>query len=66
MWEVIEGIENAQRIQDAEGHEHPGQTQTFTFSAPWYLRWYLRLCFIKGLVFERYNDEWYGIFRAQK
>lgn len=67
MWHAIdEGIRNAQYLQDTEGHEHPDQTQVFTFACPALLRWWLACKRIKGLTFERYNGEWYGIFRAQK
>jgi len=30
------------------------------------LRIWLKLKRIKGLEFEKYNGEWYGLFRAQK
>lgn len=67
MWEAIaRGISEAQLKQDLEGHEHPDQTLVFTFTCPTFLRWVLKFKRIKGLEFERYNGEWYGLFRAQK
>ena len=64
--EILTQIKDAQALQDAEGHEHPGLTQVFSFPAPWLVRFWLKLKAIKGLTFEYYNNEWYGIYRAQK
>jgi hypothetical protein len=67
MWQAIdEGIKNAQHLQDTEGAEHPNEVQVFTFNCPALLRWWLKAKRVKGLSFERYNDEWYGIYRAMK
>jgi hypothetical protein len=64
--EIIQGIFNCQLKQDREGHEHPGQSQTFTFRAPFWIRLYLRLRGFEGLTFDKYAGEWWGVFRAQK
>lgn len=68
--EMVKGVtasmEMVQGLQDSQGAEHPGETNTYTFMAPLSLRLWLRLRRYEGLTFERYQGHWWGIFRAVK
>lgn len=64
--DVIAQIQETQRVQDTQGHEFPGQTNTYSFPAPFALRLALKFRRIKGLEFTKYMGEWFGVFRAQK
>jgi hypothetical protein len=66
MQEIIQGMLQAQRLQDEEGASHPGETQVYTFQAPFLIRLWLRLRRYEGLTFVKYAGEVHGIFRAVK
>lgn len=67
MWGRAEAlIAETQEKQDRFGNAHPGETMVATFACPLFLRWYLKAKAINGLSFEKYNGEWYGVYRAQK
>lgn len=63
---IIEGIDEAQFLQDSEGGDNPGKVQVFSFPCPLVERVLLKIRRIRGLEFEYYNGQWYGIYRAHK
>lgn len=71
--QILQGIEHAQRMQEREGHLHPGQSCAFTFPAGFTQRLYLKTQRqIQGLEFVRTVDpmdgrvKWMGCFKPRK